>query len=372
MIYLDCNATTPLDKRVLEAMLPYLSTFYGNPSSLYRAGRVARSAIETAREQVATLVNVQASQVIFTSGGTEANNLALKGIASLLSVGRLAVSAIEHPSIFAPAKFLQTKGWVLEQIPVDKQGVINTSCFDGITNGSVDLVSIMLSNNETGVIQPVAKLAENLKQKATIHCDAVQSVGKMVVDFSSLNINAMTLSAHKIYGPKGVGALIVDQTILLEPLAMGGEQEGGYRAGTENVAAIVGFGKAAEIASSELNARTKHLMQLQKRFQVGLRAITNVTIFSEQVERLPNTVQFGILGVDGEMLLMQLDKKGFCVSSGSACASGSSKPSSVLTAMGVNPQLAKSAIRISFGQANTCAEVDKLLDALRELQLFCH
>jgi cysteine desulfurase len=366
MIYLDHNATTPLDKRVLDAMLPYLATFYGNPSSLYRAGRVVRSAIEIAREQVAALVGVQATQVIFTSGGTEANNLAIKGFSESSATGNIAVSAIEHPSILDTAEALKIKGWTVDQIQVDKQGLIDWSSLETISNKPLNLVSVMLANNETGAIQPVAELAERLKQQdVIIHTDAVQAVGKMAVDFASLNINLMTLSSHKIYGPKGAGALIIDKAITLEPLVTGGGQESGYRAGTENVAAIIGFGKAAEIALNELDARIEHLARLQKQLELGLNEVAGITIFSQQAERLVNTTQFSIPNTDGEMLLMQLDKKGFAVSSGSACASGGGQPSHVLIAMGIDQPVAKSAIRVSLGQDNTEADVDQFISVLK-------
>jgi cysteine desulfurase len=365
MIYLDHNATTPLDKRVLDAMLPYLSTFYGNPSSLYRAGRVVRSAIEIAREQVAALVGVQATQVIFTSGGTEANNLAIKGFSESSATGNIAVSAIEHPSILDTAKVLKTKGWTVDQIQVNERGLIDWSSLETISNKPLKLVSVMLANNETGAIQAVAELAERLKQKTIIHADAVQAVGKMAVDFASLNIDLMTLSSHKIYGPKGAGALILDKAITLEPLVTGGGQESGYRAGTENVAAIIGFGKAAEITLSELDTRIEHLAKLQKQLELGLNEIAGITIFSQQAERLVNTTQFSIPNTDGEMLLMQLDKKGFAISSGSACASGGGQPSHVLIAMGVDQPVAKSAIRVSLGQGNTEQDINQFVSVLK-------
>ncbi len=365
MIYLDHNATTPIDSRVLDAMLPYLSTFYGNPSSLYRAGRVVRSAIGIAREQVAALVGVQAAQVIFTSGGTEANNLAIKGFAGSSATGNIAVSAIEHPSVLDTAEALKTKGWTVDQIQVNEQGLIDWSSLETISNKPLKLVSVMLANNETGAIQAVAELAERLKQKTIIHTDAVQAAGKMKVDFTSLNIDLMTLSSHKIYGPKGAGALVIDKAITLEPLVTGGGQESGYRAGTENVAAIIGFGKAAEIALSELDARIEHLARLQKQLELGLNEIAGITIFSQQAERLVNTTQFSIPNTDGEMLLMQLDKKGFAVSSGSACASGGGQPSHALIAMGIDQPVAKSAIRVSLGQANTEADIDQFISVLK-------
>ena len=351
MIYFDHNATTPIDDRVLEAMLPFLKSFYGNPSSLYRHGRIVRSAIDAAREQVAALVDVQASQVIFTSGGTESNNLAL---ATLPPQGRLAISAIEHPSITEPALRLKRLGAQLNIIDVDANGLITQAAIDKIIKEKPDLVSIMLANNETGVIQDLAPYAKQLRANdITVHTDAVQALGKIPVSFKQLGVHLMSLSSHKIYGPKGCGALVFEKGIEIKPVFLGGGQEQELRAGTENVAAIVGFGKAAELAKAELAKRSEQLLALRELLEEGLTTIPGLTIFARQADRLPNTVQFGIPGIDGEMLLMKLDQKGIAVSSGSACASGGSIPSPVLIAMGVEAGLAKSAIRISLGLANT-------------------
>jgi len=366
MIYFDHNATTPLDERVIEAMLPYFNTFYGNPSALYRAGRVVRSAIDVAREQVAAAVDVSAAQVIFTSGGTEANNLALKTVSSDLPI---AFSAVEHPSIIEPARKNRQRNDCYE-ISVDQNGLVSTSALDALfqQQNKPAVVSIMLANNENGVIQDIESAAHILKDKQVVlHTDAVQALGKIPVSFSQLGVNLMSLSSHKIYGPKGCGALVIDKDIAIEPLLVGGGQENNRRAGTENVAAIVGFGKAAELALLELDQRTEHLLMLRNKLQQGLKLIPKLVIFAEGVERIPNTVQFGIPGIDGEMLLMQLDQKNIAVSSGSACSSGGGKASSVLTAMGIEYKFAKSAIRISLGQTNTETEIKQFIEVLKSL-----
>ncbi|TAN64640.1 MAG: cysteine desulfurase [Methylobacter sp.] len=365
MIYFDHNATTPIDDRVLEAMLPFLKTFYGNPSSLYRLGRVGRSAIDTAREQLAALLGVQPGQIIFTCGGTEANNLAL---ATLPPQAGFAVSAIEHPSIIEPALYLQSQGHTLSLLDVNADGLITQDAIDEIIRLKPHLVSIMLANNETGAVQNIAHYADQLRAHGIkFHSDAVQALGKIPVDFNRLGVDLMSLSSHKIYGPKGCGALVFEKNVAINPILLGGGQEQGFRAGTENVAAIVGFGKAAELVKTELDERHAHLLKLRMLLEQGLSAIPGLTIFAKQVERLPNTVQVGIHGIDGEMLLMQLDQQGIAVSSGSACASGVREPSPVLAAMGVEPAQAKTAIRISLGKANTEADIFEFIKQLKFL-----
>lgn len=363
MIYFDHNATTATDERVVEAMQPYLTTFYGNPSSLYKLGRIAQSAIATAREQVSALVGAKPAQVVFTSGGTEANNLALK----LLEINSsIAISAIEHPSIAEVAHQWQNR----YIIPVDSNGLITLSTVKTLYHKrtSPRLISIMMANNETGAIQNIEETTRLFQSEhILIHTDAVQAAGKIPISWSQLKVDLMSLSSHKIYGPKGCGALVIDKKINVTPQLIGGGQENGWRAGTENVAAIVGFGKAAEIALLELEARAEHCYRLRLLLERELKAIPNITIFSEQVERLPNTVQFGIAGIDGEMLLMQLDQKNIAVSSGSACSSGGGGASRVLIAMGIDSSLAKSAIRISLGKSNTIAEINQFITVLKSI-----
>ncbi|TAK65065.1 cysteine desulfurase family protein [Methylobacter sp.] len=365
MIYFDHNATTPIDDRVLDAMLPFLKTFYGNPSSLYRLGRVASSAIDAAREQLAALLGVQLGQIVFTGGGTEANNQAL---AILAPKAGLAISAIEHPSVIEPARNLKNLGHELTLLDVDANGQVTQDAIDEVIRLRPDLVSIMLANNETGVVQNISHYADQLRaQDIKVHTDAVQALGKIPVDFNSLGVHLMSLSSHKIYGPKGCGALVFDKSVTVKPILLGGGQEQGLRAGTENVAAIIGFGMAAELAKAELAERHAHLLKLRKLLEHGLSTIPGLIIFAEQAERLPNTVQIGIQGLDGEMLLMQLDQKSIAISSGSACASGMREPSPVLVAMGIDPALAKSAIRISLGKANTEAEIIEFIKQLKLL-----
>lgn len=368
MIFLDHNATTPIDPMVVEAMLPYLQTCYGNPSSLYRLGRLSRSAIDSAREQVAALVDAQPANIIFTSGGTEANALAMASARGR----RLFISVIEHPSVFENACNRRSLYSGLETLAVNGLGVISRALIPSLNLQAGDMLSLMLANNETGALQPVAELAAKAASVgAIVHTDAVQALGKMPVSFKALGVQLMSLSSHKIHGPKGCGALVISDDGLLQPLQFGGDQERSLRAGTENVAAIVGFGKAAELARLELHARSRHMLQLRMHLEQGLKQIPGLAIFAEQAERLPNTVQFALPNTQGEMLLMQLDVKGIAVSSGSACKAGSQQPSPVLTAMGVQSTLAQSAIRVSVGKDNTLQQIDDFLSVLQPLVNQC-
>jgi cysteine desulfurase len=363
VIYFDHNATTPPDERVLEAMAPYLGKFFGNPSGLYRLARLSRSAIDTAREQVAALVGALPSQVIFSSCGTEANNLAIKGLAFGMAPGKCLYGATEHPSVTGPMEFLGRRGWDVSVLSVDRAGRLSPEAAGGRHVG-VRFASVMLANNETGVIQDLKPLGETLRERgAYLHCDAVQACGKIPVEFAASGVDLMSLSSHKINGPKGAGALVRSQSVTLEPLLHGGGQESDLRGGTENVAAIVGFGKAAELALSELAQRRSLTRSLREALERGLKALPGMTLFADEAERLPNTLQFGMAGIDGETLVMALDRAGIAVSSGSACASGAGEPSPVLLAMGVSPQLAKSAVRVSLGSSNTMGEVDEFLSS---------
>ena len=366
MIYLDHNATTPLDGRVMEAMLPFLSQLFGNPSSLYRLGRVSRSAIDTARGQIAALVGSEPSQVVFTSGGTEANNLAIKGMAGKLAKGGIAVGATEHPSVMTPMLRLRQQGWELQTLPVDSLGRLIDEAVNALPKSKLRFASVMLANNETGVIQDVSGVVNWVREtSAWLHCDAVQAAGKIPVAFDTLGAHLLTVSSHKIHGPKGAGALIIDKSVEIMPLLEGGGQERDLRSGTENVAAIVGFGKACELALAERESRHAHAFKLREQLESGLAQLAGVTIFAKDAIRLPNTVQFGLNGMDGEALLMALDRKGFAVSSGSACASGAGEPSPVLLAMGFDEATAKSAIRVSVGKDNSEADIEALLAALK-------
>jgi cysteine desulfurase len=362
MIYFDHNATTPIDAQVLEAMLPFLTTFYGNPSSLHRHGRAVKTAVEQAREQVAQLVNVSPDQVVFTSGGTESNNLAITSA----KYPHLLIGSTEHPSVIEPVKHICSSGYQHDKLGVNHNGLISTDELEKCLKEDTGFISIMHANSETGVVQDISTLAEVLnKRNIVFHTDAVQSVGKIPVDFNDLNVNLMSLSSHKIYGPKGVGALICDKDVELSAMQYGGGQEAGIRPGTENTAGIIGFGKAAELAKQQLQQRSEHLLGLKNRLESRVADINGLSIAGQEVNRLPNTSQILIDNVDGEMLLMQLDQKGIAVSSGSACSSNSKKPSSVLKAMGYSDKLALSAIRVSLGQQNTLEDIDTFTDTLK-------
>jgi cysteine desulfurase len=364
MHYFDHNATTPIASPVLEVMLPFLREQYGNASSRHDLGTVARRAVEQAREQVAAAVGVQPVQVIFTSGGTEANNLFIKGAGATRKAAQIAVSAIEHPCILEPAKQLQRQGWSVVEIDVAADGVVRGDALATALRAPTGMVSIMLANNETGVIQPVAALAEQARAaKAVMHTDAVQAFGKIPLRFDELNVQAMTVSAHKVYGPKGAGALIVNQRLDLQPLLAGGGHERGARSGTENVPAIVGFGAAAELAVQGLDAERERLTRLRARLEAGLRQ-RGGRIFGAGAPRLANTSYFAFPDVEGETLVIQLDAAGFATASGAACSSHHSGPSRVLLAMGVESALAGRAVRVSLGRGNDEAQIDAFLAAL--------
>jgi len=366
-VYLDHNASTPVHEDVLQAMLPVMQAMVGNPSSLHRFGRLQRDTIERAREQVAHLVKAHPDQVIFTSGGTEANNLLVKGMAASADINRIAISMVEHMSMLEPAADLGDE-CAVDYIAVDKDGKVTPHTLEQAIMPDTRLVSVMSANNETGVIQDVRTLAEIAGRKNNwFHTDASQAAGKIDVSFKGWGVHAMTISSHKLYGPPGAGALVIDKRLPLHALLHGGAQEHGLRAGTENVPAIAGFGAAAELAEKELSNRAVHALHLRNALEHGLAQMPSVTVFAQNAERLPNTVQFGVQGFDGETLLMQLDRMGIAVSSGSACTSGKTEPSHVLKAMGVPGELALSSIRVSFGKDNTIADVEKLLQALGEI-----
>ena len=369
-VYFDHNATTPLEPAAMQAMLPWLAQQFGNASSRHAYGRAARRAIDEARAQVAAAVGAHPTEVLFASGGSEANNLFIKGVAACLKPGVLAASAVEHPCVSKPAEQLVRRGWRLRRLAVDDQGRIEAVDFRAALSERPAIVSVMLANNETGVIQDIAKLAREARpQGAVFHTDAVQAVGRLAVDFRELNaagVHALTLSAHKIGGPKGAAALVIDKRVELEPLIAGGGQEHGMRSGTENVAAIVGFGVACELACSASGrlASMAALLALRNELENGLSCL-GATLFGASAERLPNTVFFAFPGIDGETLVGQLDRAGFALSSGSACSSANPESSHVLRAMGVPPEVARGAVRVSLGRANTVAQVGEFLHVLQ-------
>jgi cysteine desulfurase len=362
--YFDHNATTPLDEGVLAEMLPFLRQEYGNASSRHDFGTRARKAVNRAREQIAGMVNVQPGQIVFVSGGTEANNLFIRGAAAYMKPAQIVVSAIEHPCVARPAQDLGRQGWKLRKLAADSSGRVDIADAAAALREPTNLVSVMLANNETGVIQPVLEIAALARAKrAWMHTDAVQALGKIPVDFEALGVHAMTLSAHKIYGPKGIGALVVDKRLELKPIIHGGGHEGGMRSGTENVPAIVGFGAACVLAAGRMEALANQTSGLRNRTEKGA-AELGARIFGRGAERIPNTTYFAFPDIDGETLVIELDKAGFAVASGAACSSTSTEPSATLLAMGVAPELARGAIRVSFGAQNTAIEVEDFLQAL--------
>jgi len=367
-VYLDHNATTPLDAAVLTAMLPWLESQFGNASSRHEYGRQARQAIDEARQKVAAAVNAHPTEVVFTSGGSEANNLFLKGAAASLKPGLIAVSAIEHPCILKPAAQLAKQGWQLRHIAVDGTGKVDFEDFIEAMLAKPKLVSVMSANNETGVIQDVSALATAAKASGCwFHTDAAQVLGKLDIDFRALNaagVHAMTLSAHKAYGPKGAAALVLDKRVELQPLIAGGGHERGLRSGTENVPAIVGFGVAAELAAQRVAELRERLRLLLRKLESGLVAL-GATIFAVSSNKLPNTSYFSFRDIEGETLVGKLDREGFAVASGAACSSANPEPSHVLRAMGVAPEIARGAVRVSLGAANTEAEIEQFINALQ-------
>ncbi|MHB1358032.1 MAG: cysteine desulfurase family protein [Rhodocyclaceae bacterium] len=369
--YLDHNATTPLTLSVLEAMLPYFGQQYGNASSRHEYGRAARRALDTARQRVAYAVGASPSEVVFTSGGSEANNLFIKGVAANLSPGLAAISAIEHPCVREPAKSLRRQGWRVREIAVDADCRLASADFAATLAEEPaavsTLVSVMFANNETGAVQDVARLAALAQNsRAWFHSDAVQALGKIPLDFRALNaagVHALTLSAHKLGGPKGAGALVVDKRVDLAPLIAGGGHERGLRSGTENVPAIVGFGVACEEAVARMSETAARLAGLRADLECGLAALGAV-IFARNAARLPNTTYFSLPGLEGETLVARLDRAGFAVASGAACSAANPEPSHVLLAMGVAPKVARGAVRVSLGPATTAAEIAGFLQAL--------
>ena len=365
-VYFDHNATTQIDARVLDAMLPWMRAQSGNPSSRHQYGRAAREAVAQAREQVARACGAQASQVVFTASGTEANNLAIKGLADHVHHGQILSSAVEHPCVTRSAIAMRGLGHTSNSIPVSGDGKVDLEQFKTQLSQATSLVSVMLANNETGVLQDVAELAEIARAHGSLmHTDAVQALGKIDLNFNDLNVHAMTVSSHKLQGPQGAAALILDKRVDIQPLLHGGGQERGLRSGTENVAAIVGFGLACELAIQQLADYQRHTLKLRTQLETGL-ATMNATIFGAQSNRLSNTSFFAMDGIEGETLVVALDRKGYAVASGSACSSDSTEPSAVLLAMGVHEDVARGAVRLSLGAQNTAHQVADFLQQLQQ------
>lgn len=366
-VYLDHNATTPLDSRVLEAMQPYLKECFGNASSIHQYGRQAKLALEDSRALIAKLIGARPEEIIFTSGGTESDNLALRGIARQKGKGHIITSSIEHHAVLRTCTALAADGFTVTCLPVDSQGVVDPDEVKRSIRRDTILISVMLANNETGVIEPIPEIGMIAREHGIpLHCDAVQALGKIPVDTSSLRVDLLSLSAHKIYGPKGIGVLFVREGVHLSPLITGGHHERGLRAGTENVAAIVGFARAMEMAVDELDIYRSHVRKLRNKLESELLAgIEGVTLHSAGADRLAHTSCMGFAAVEAESILLHLDLKGIAASSGSACTTGEPEPSHVLTAMGVSPEIAQGTIRISLGRENTEEEIDYTIEAIK-------
>jgi len=369
-IYLDHNATTAVHPTVVDAMLPWLTQHYGNPSSVHWAGRAANAALEKAREQVASLLNASVNDIIFTSGGTEGDNFAIKGTAlQRAEQGRhLITTAVEHPAVLETCRALERQGWQVSYLPVDSQGNLDLAQLESNIQPQTQLISVMWANNEIGNIYPLAEISVIAKARGVcLHSDAVQVAGRLPIDVQATGLDLAVISGHKFGAPKGVGALFVKSGNRLEPLMHGGSQERHRRGGTSNLASIVGLGKACELAGVEMQQNAVHVAQLRERLQQGIRRGIRGVFFhgaQQSDHRLPNTLNASFAGISGESLLMSLDLKGIAVSSGSACSSGSLEASHVMTALGVAPQLAQSSIRFSLGPTNTAAEIDYVIDEL--------
>ncbi|MBE0478411.1 cysteine desulfurase NifS [Candidatus Aerophobetes bacterium] len=368
MIYMDYNATTPCDKRVVEEMLPYLSDEYGNPSSLYKKARTARKAVDEARERLAKLLGCQANEVFFTSGGTEADNWAIQGTAcALKDKGRhIITSLIEHHAVLCACKALEKKGYKVTYLPVDSYGMVDVGELKKSIRQDTILVTIMYANNEIGTIQPISEIAEITKSRGVyFHTDAVQVAGKIPLTVNSPGIDMLSLSGHKFYAPKGIGALYIRKGVKISPLLYGGEQERGGRAGTENVAGIVGIGKAAELAQEEMREESVRVGLLRDRLEEEIKKrIPQIVVNGHPEQRLYNTLNLCIKYIEGESILLNLDFEDICVSSGSACASGSLEPSHVLLAIGLPDETARGSLRFSLGKYNTEEDVTRVVTVL--------
>jgi len=364
--YFDHNATTPLDPKVKVAMGPWLDELHGNPASLHAFGQAARDATEVAREQLAGLLGAKPAELVFMASGTEANNAVLLGRCWKADLkGHLVVSCVEHPSVWKPALALQEAGMEVSWVDPDRQGRVDPEQVLAETREDTRLVCLMLANNEVGALQPVEPVAAGCRERGIpVLCDAVQAIGKVPVNIGDLNVDYLSIGAHKFYGPLGAAALWVRQGASFEPLLKGGSQERQRRAGTVNVPAVVGLGEASRLAVDELDARIGRMRELRERFENGLGDISDVVVHARLAERLPNTSHVALLGADSESLLIRLDLAGFAVSSGSACSSGTVEPSRTLLAMGVPRQEASCSLRVSFGPRNTFQEVDAFLDVL--------
>jgi cysteine desulfurase len=366
--YLDYAATTPMRSEVAEAMRPYFTEAFGNPSTIYSYGLEAKGAVEAARTKVARLINAREEEIVFTSGGTEADNYALIGTAYAAEGKKdhIITSAIEHHAILETAKFLETRGFKVTYLPVDKYGIVNPDDVKKAITAKTVLISVMHANNEIGTVEPVEQIGSVAREAGVyFHTDAVQTAGHIPVDVEKIGTSLLSISAHKLYGPKGVGILYVRKGTRITPLIHGGEQEKGRRSGTENVPGIVGLGTAAELAQGELEQEVVRIRQLRDRLVDGIKEkITDIKFNGHPETRLPNNINICVAYVEGESMALNLDLEGVCASTGSACSSASSEPSHVLSAIGVPPEISHGSLRFTLGKWTNGQDVDRVLEVL--------
>ncbi len=370
IVYLDYNATTPTDRRVIEAMMPYFGDIYANPSSIHTPGQNARQAVETAREKLAQQLHCKPKEVYFTSGGTEANNMAIKGVAFAQDRRKkIITSAIEHHAVLYPCKYMARFGYEMIKVPVDKYGIIDLDFLEDVVDDNTVLVSVMHANNEVGTIEPIEEISRIAhRHGALFHTDAVQTVGKIPINVESMEIDMLSLSGHKLYGPKGIGALIVRKGIRFDPLSHGGHHEHNKRAGTENVPGIVGLGVACELAVAEMKEEEIRITQLRDRLWEELnQQVRDLRLNGHPGKRLFNTLNLCVCYVEGESLLLHLDLHGICASSGSACTSATLEPSHVLLAMSIPPEIAQGSLRFSLGRFTRDSDIERVIKVFPDI-----
>lgn len=367
-VYFDNNATTPIHPEVVDAMLPFLRGNFGNPSSLHKFGRKIRVKIDEAREKVAHVIGADVSEVVFTSGGSESDNFAIKGAvwARRDNGNHIITSAVEHHAVLNTCRYLEKNGYSVTYMPVDQYGMVNAEDVKKAIKNNTVLITIHHANNEIGTIQPISEISEIARERGVLfHTDAVQSLGKIPMNMSELGVDLLSVSAHKVYGPKGIGALYIRKGKKLHPLISGGHHEKRRRAGTENVTGIIGFGRACEIIEKDIESENSHLLRLRDKLYTNIKEnVPRVRLNGHPEKRLPNTLNMSFECVEGESLMINLDLAGVAVSTGSACSSGSLEPSHVLMAMGIPPEVVHGSLRFSLGRTNTDEDVDYICNVL--------
>jgi len=369
LIYLDNAASTPVHEKVIEEMIPYFKERYGNPSSIHRFGRIANAALQTGRKRIADLINADSSEILLTSGGTESNNTAIYGIALQKKGNHIITSSIEHDAVLEPCKRLEKEGFRVSYLPVDKYGLVSSQDIRKEISKDTCLITIMFANNEVGTIQPIKEIATIAHENNVVfHTDAVQAVGKIPIDVRELGIDLLSISSHKINGPKGVGALFVRRGIMISPLIYGGGQENGLRSGTENVASIIGFGMACKLAKENMDQNIDLFKNLTSNLiNRVLKEIPGSSLNGHVERRIPNNVHFTFLGVNGEDLIIKLDENKIAASTGSACSVRTQKASHVLRAMGFSHEQITGSLRLSVGITNTEQEINETVETLKKI-----